>query len=203
MGLSIQAGTKTIPVDLNTAPLMRPVSGGTAAKSLVVLHETVSPDYAGLADILGVARYMPTQGYGIHGIIDADGNLGWALGMRDAILAHAASNGGGVNTRGIGIELISRVMLDKPDNLSRFQWWSNRDAQIDKLAKVLAFISRADGVPLRYSAGYDPGITTHWDVSHTFNVSGGHTDCFPRHKGGYFPVLRIIERARQFRAKGY
>lgn len=203
MALTIQAGSKKIPVDLNIAPQMWPVTHGTGDKRLVVLHETVSPDYPGFADILSVARYMPSQGYGIHGIIDGEGYLGWAMGLRDSVLYHTASNGGSVNTKSIGIELVSRVMLDKPDRQSRFQWWWNRDKQIEKLAQVLAFISRADGIPLVYSDGVADGITTHWQVTQTYKVPGGHTDCWPAHLGGYFPVNRIIWRARQLKAQGF
>lgn len=201
--MKIQAGTRAITVDLNIAPLMRPVAHGGHDKDMVVLHETVSRDYPGFADILSVATYMPTQGYGIHGVIDGEGYLAWAVDMRHAVLYHADSNDGGVNSRAVGIELVSRVMIDYPDNTRRFAWWWDRDRQIEKCAQLLAFISRADGVPLEYSDGTVPGVTTHWQVTKTFAVDGGHTDCWPRHAGGYFPVNRIIWRARQLKAKGY
>lgn len=207
--------TKQVRVDLNIAPLMVPVAHGTHQKKLVVLHETVSPDYAGLTDILGVARYMPSKGLGIHGIIDGEGNLGWDVFGDKHILYHTDSSGSGVpagavNTWSIGIELISKVMIDYPDNRRRYEWWWQRDRQIDKCAKVLAYLHRVHGIPLVYSDALrqsdgspEPGITTHWTVTKAYNVPGGHTDCWPKHMKGYFPVLRFIHRARYFAERGW
>lgn len=194
---------KKVKVDLNIAPLMLPVSHGRHDKDMVVLHETVSPDYERFADILGVARYMPRHGLGIHGIVDGEGYLGWAVAGDTWLLYHTASEGGGVNTRSIGIEQVSRVMVAFPDNKRRFEWWWEREKQIDKVAKVLAYCHRVHDIPLRYSDGAEPGITTHWQVTRTFDVDGGHTDCWPRHLGGYYPVLRVIRRAQWFAKRGW
>lgn len=197
------AGRTKIKVDLNIAPLMLPVAHGRNPKDMVVFHETVSPDYKGFQDILGVARYMPSRGLGIHGIIDAEGYLGWAVLMEPSVLYHTASNNGGVNTRSIGIEMISRVMLDYPDNQRRFQWWWQRKRQLEKAAQVLAYLHRTQGIPLDYTVGNLPGVTTHWQITQTYKVAGGHVDAWPRHAGGYFPVNRIIYRARQLAKRGY
>lgn len=194
---------KRVKVDLNIAPLMIPVAHGRHEKDLVVLHETVSRDAKGLADVLAVSRFMPTKGYGIHGIIDGEGNLAWDVFGDTHVLYHAASEGHMINSRAIGFELISRVMLDLPDNQRRFEWWWERNPLIDKLAKTLAYLHRVHRIPLQYSNAVQPGITTHWDVSKTFDVPGGHTDCWPRHKGGYFPVLRIVRRAQFFSKRGW
>lgn len=187
---------------------MLPVAHGRAdRKDMVVLHETVSPDYQGLRDILSVARYMPSKGLGIHGIIDGEGNLAWNVFGETMILWHASSrdpNGvsHGVNTRAIGIELVSNVMIKYPDRQRRFEWWWARNRQIEKLAKVLAYLHDVHHIPLRVSDGLLPGITTHYQVSKYWEVPGGHTDGWPRHLGGYFPLQRIVFRARQLAKKG-
>lgn len=186
-----------VPVDYDLSPIMRPVSAGvTEQKTLVVVHETVSGDSAGIGDILSPARYLAAQGYGVHGIIDEEAHIAWAYGMRKHILFHAASSGSNVNTRSIGIELVSRAPALKTRE-ERVAYWNLRTRQLDALAKLLAVISRIEGIPLRYSQADTPGITSHWDVSETYNVPGGHWDCKPRHKGGHFPLLYCIYRARQ------
>lgn len=192
-----------IAVDVNLAPINASVKHGIAKKDMVVLHETVSPDYKGLSDIVQTSRYLANEGLGIHGVVDAEGYLGWSVGDASAVLYHTASNGGNINTRSIGIEQVSRVMLDYPDNTSRWKKWWSRNAEIDKVAQVLAFLSHTHKIPLVYSDGRKPGITAHWQVSRTYNVPGGHTDCWPRHLGGYYPMLRVIKEAKAYYAKWY
>jgi len=192
-----------IKVDLNIAPVVRDDIHGHADKSLIVLHETVSPNYPGLADLIQTSNYLDSKGLGVHGVTDIDGNLAWAVGERRAILYHAASGEGRVNTRSIGIEQVSRVMLDLPDNYSRWRKWWGQGKQIDILAQLLAFLSHTEGIPLRYSNASVPGITSHWDVSRTYNVPGGHWDCWPKHRGGYYPILRVIDEAVKYHRKWY
>lgn len=203
MTLTIGAADERIEVDVNLAPINAGVKHGIARKDLVVLHETVSPDYVGFADIVSNAAYLAKGGLGIHGVVDAEGYLGWSVGDRKAVLYHTASNGGNINTRSIGIEQVSRVMIDKPDNVSRWKKWWSRDKQIDQVAQLLAFLSKTERIQLRYSNGIDSGITTHWQVTKTYNVSGGHTDCWPKHLGGYYPVLRVIREAQAYYDKWY
>lgn len=192
-----------IKVDVDVWPVNAGVSHGTAKKDMIVLHETVSPDYAGLSDLVQTSGYLARQGYGVHGVIDKEGHLAWSVGHPNVILYHAASGNGRVNTRSIGFELVSRVMLDKPDNTSRWKLWWSRDKQLDKLAQMCAFLSKHHGIPLRYSDATVPGITTHWQVTKTWRVAGGHVDCWPRHLGGYFPALRVISEARSYYKKWY
>lgn len=180
---------------------------GRYDKSLVVLHETVSPDYVGWQDVHSISSYLDNKGYGIHGVIDLEGHIAWAYGLGNAIFWHTSSSGskgsGMVNSRGIGIELISRVMLQARDNLARWTIWWARNKQIDATAKLLAWISHTHDIPLVVSDGSRPGITTHWQVTMRYGVSGGHVDCWPRHLGGYFPLLRTVARAQYFRKLGY
>jgi N-acetylmuramoyl-L-alanine amidase len=192
---------------LNIGPEQADNVHGRADKDMIVLHETVSPDYPGWKDVISISEYLDNKDYGIHSVIDLEGHIAWAWGQGNAIFYHTASSGrygnGRVNTRAIGIELISRVMLVDPDNTDRWRIWWERNKQIDATAKVLAWASRIHKIPLVYSNGKVPGVTAHWQVSKTFGVSGGHVDCWPRHMGGYFPILRIIERAKYLRARGY
>jgi len=190
-----------VVVDANLTPIIQgEIHGYATKKDMIVLHETVSPDYTGLSDILQTSEYLGRNGLGVHGVVDAEGYLGWAYGHRSAILYHTASNGGNINTRAIGIELVSRVMLDLPDNEGRFRRWWQRRAQLDQVAQLLAYLSHVDGIPLVYTIGNKKGVTTHWSITRTYGVSGGHVDAWPRHEGGYFPLLRVLGEARRYKA---
>jgi hypothetical protein len=190
-------------VQVNLAPYFKGEEQDARAKSLFVCHETVSYNVHGLTDIAGVAKYMDSVNYEIHGIIDMEGNSGWCydpLGVYD----HCASNGGMVNTRSIGFELVSEVPFMKTLALKREAWDPEgpRKKQLDKLARWVAWLHKKQGIPLTYSDGTRPGITTHWSVSQSYNVPGGHTDCWPLQKGGYFPVNYVIYKARQIVKEG-
>jgi hypothetical protein len=184
---------------LNTAKLMRPHAHGSSPKSLIVLHETVSPDAAGWSDINGVEAYLAGKDYGIHGMTDAEGHVAWALGLGRAVFWQA----GGVNSESIGFEQVSRVMLQSPSNKVRKAIWLARDKQLRATAKGVACAARAQGIPIRYSDSRTPGITSHWDVSQFHAESEGHTDCWPVHKGGYYPILYVIGLAKVYYAAGY
>lgn len=192
---------------LNIGPQQSKHAHGYNNKDMLVFHETVSPDYRGWADIKGVSEYLGKEDYGIHGIVDLEGNKAWASGQGKAIFYHTASAGrlgnGNVNTRAIGVELISRVMLDYPDNLHRWRAWWKRVDEIEEAAKLGAWITRTHNIPLVLSDGSKPGITTHWQVSKHYDVPGGHTDCWPKHLGGYFPEIRLLNRIIYYRGKGY
>lgn len=166
---------------------------GHHAKDLIVLHETVSGDSAGVGDITSPARFLAREGYGIHLLVDREGKSGW-LGDPTAIVWHAASGTGNVNTRGIGIEQVSPIPLH-PSPVRFREWWARR-RQLNKVAAWCAWLCQTQGIPIRYSDGREPGITTHWDVSHTYHVAGGHWDCWPKHKHGYYPVLYVVQKAR-------
>jgi hypothetical protein len=139
------------------------------------------------------------KGYGIHGITDAEGNIAWALGLGSAIFYQA----GGVNTRSSGIEQISNIMLRSPKNAVRRHIWVARHKQLRATAKILAawHNHRPKHRPLVYSNGLHPGVTSHWDVSRHFARSEGHTDCWPVHKGGYYPILEVIRLAKAVYAR--
>src|SRR5678815_1021524 len=166
---------------------------GRHQKDLIVLHETVSGDSVGTADITAPARFLNQEGYGIHLIVDGEGKSGW-LYDAEAIVWHAASGQGNVNTRGIGIEQVSRIPLD-PSPV-RFKHWNERRKQLNRVALWCAWLHATEGIPLRYSDSSAPGVTTHWDVSQRWLGGHGHWDCWPKHKGGYYPVLYVVQKAK-------
>lgn len=190
-----------LEIDVDLSPILRGETHGVADKDMIVLHETVSPDYVGLNDIVQTSEFLSRRGLGIHAVVDVEGHLGWAYGMRRAVVYHTtAADRAPINTRSIGIEQVSRVMLDYPDNPSRWSAWRQRRVtELEVTAKLCAYLSKAEGVPLRYSNGAGAGITTHWQVTRTFDVPGGHVDCWPKHLGGYYPVMWVIYRARHWR----
>jgi hypothetical protein len=198
-------------IDLDIWPQQRAAAHGSNTKDLFVFHETVSPDAPGLSDITGVSGYLSREGYGIHGILDAEGHLAWCVGHSSELFYHATSTGAKdqaharVNTRGIGLELISNIPLiagtpQEPRLLRQTRAWAKRQIQLHRAARVLEWQSRVHHFPLILSEGATPGVTTHYQITMHFGVPGGHTDCHPIHLGGYFPIKKIIRRARFLRA---
>lgn len=165
---------------------------GRGKKNLVVLHETISGDLPGLSDIRGVEQYLVSKEYGIHGMTDKEGNIAWAHGFGDAIFWQC----GGVNDRSIGIEQVSKPPYgDSPQSIP---YWKGRDKELRATAKLLAAISRTWNIPLNFSAGDSPGITSHWNISRIYPESEGHTDCHPVHLGGYYPIISVINTAKRY-----
>lgn len=191
------AGVPRPRVDVNLAPFFADESRGRATKELIVCHETISGDAPGVGDIVNPMRYMDGKGLEVHGSIDREGNCGWA-GDAKAIFDHAASRGskgdGRVNTRSVGFELVSRIPVEP--SVLRFRLWQARRKQLDTLAHWCAWLHQEEGIPLRYSDSSRPGITSHWDVSQTWGVTHGHWDCKPKHRGGHFPLLYVVQKAR-------
>lgn len=184
-------------VDVDLRPFFRGESNGSAVKSLIVCHETVSYNRVGLGDITGVAAFMDSRSLEIHGIIDVEGNSAWCYDQR-AIYDHAASGKGAVNTRSVGFELVSEIPFLRTGALRREAWKARqRRKQLDKLAHWCAWLHVTEGIPLRYSDASEPGITSHWDVSRTYLGGHGHWDCWPIAKGGHFPIMYVVRKARQ------
>jgi len=166
-----------------------------ASKSIIVIHETVSHDYAGLSDITSIASYLGSKGYGIHLIVDQEGKSGYSFD-ESAIYAHARGN----NTGTIGIELVSFIPALKITPWARFRIWLSRERQTHKAARWCAYYSDRHGFPLQYSDGIEPGITSHYDISTAHSVPGGHWDGKPKHKGGHFPMKRLVKLAKLYKA---
>lgn len=189
-------------VDVDLRPYFLTEAGGHVPKSLIVLHETVSHDRPGVSDITAPAAFLDSTGLEIHGIIDIEAHSGWCYDRR-AIYDHAASGSGRVNTRSIGFEQVSDIPL-LSSNAARIDAWRSaaRRKQLNKVAEWCAWLSTVEDIPLVYSDGREPGITSHWSVSETFLGGDGHWDCKPIHKGGHYPILYVIAKARRIREGG-
>jgi N-acetylmuramoyl-L-alanine amidase len=176
---------------------MHNVAHGFHAKRAIVLHETVSGDQRGLADIVAVEAYLRRIGYGIHGMTDREGHIAWASGLGRAVFWHA----GGANTETIGIEQVFRGASNKPGDRVL---WAVRQRELRATARLCACICRAHSIPLEYSDAATPhGITSHWDISQHHSASEGHWDCHPVHKGGYYPILQVVRLARIYHRAGW
>lgn len=188
---------------INIGPEQADNCHGRHSKSLIVLHETVSGQIPGSRDIRSISNYLDNKDYGIHGVVDNESNIAYAKGCGTCIFYHTSSGRGMVNTRGIGIEQISRVMLDFRSRAARIKAWLHMEKELNATAKLVAAISNTHGIPLHDSNGSRPGITTHWEVTHTYGIAGGHVDCWPTHLGGYYPKRLLIKLAKRYKRMGY
>ncbi len=190
-------------VDVDLRPFFFTEAGGHHSKSLIVLHETVSHDRPGISDITAPAAFLDSTGLEIHGIIDMEAHSGWCYDRR-AIYDHAASGSGMVNTRSIGFEQVSDIPM-LPTNKERIDAWrptGPRRQQLNKVAEWCAWLSFSEDIPLVFSDGSKPGITSHWNVSETFLGGDGPWDCKPKHLGGHYPILYVINKAKQIAGGG-
>jgi len=185
-------------VNVDLRPFFLNEARGHQRKSIIVLHETVSHDRPGTGDITSVASFMDSTGLEIHGIIDQEANSGWCFDRR-AIYDHTASGSCGVNSKSVGFEQVSDIPL-LSGNTARKKAWDPRGPrrkQLLKVAEWCAWLSASEGIPLVYSDGTKPGITSHWSVSEACLGGDGHWDCKPVHKGGHYPILYVIRKAQQ------
>lgn len=166
---------------------------GVNKKTKIVMHETVSHDEAGITDIVKVAKYLGQKGYGIHLIVDQEGKSGYSRNEK-ALYYHAK----GSNESSIGIELVSYIPGLKISPWKRLVIWLSRERQLHKAARWIAYYCDKHNIPLRFSDGKAPGVTSHWNISRAYNVTGGHWDCWPKHQGGHFPIKRLIKLAKGY-----
>ena len=152
----------------------------------VVLHDTESYDRVGVSDIRGIAEFFQRQGlgYGSHLVIDLEGKTG-RLVDDDRIGWHV----GGANTGSLGIEQIGFGRFRRAD-------WAKRPAQLEKVARWLAWWSKRWGIPLTLATGR--GVCTHAMMSALHPESGGHTD-----PGFGYPLADVIARARVLKKTGW
>ncbi len=149
-----------------------------------VWHSTECGDVPGVRELEGVVSYWEKQGrgYGAQVIIDKDGNS--ALCANPHEICWAVENH---NTGTFSIELVG---------FARFtpRIWFARHAQLDKLARWMAWLNLEYGVPLRESPSY--GWSTHALQSATYG--GTHTD-----PGRGFPKRYVLRLARKYRKEGW
>ena len=145
-----------------------------------ILHCTVSKDARGTDDIANVLAYLERtpERLGVHRCIDADGNVG-----AGAEYHQVAYHCGGANTGYVGFELVGMTWYN----------WPARSAQLEKLARHLAWLHVHFGMPLQYGPN---GVRQHRDVHSPLSM--GHTDI-----SGTFPINRVLRRARQCAEQGW
>jgi hypothetical protein len=163
---------------------------GTMTPVRVVLHDTECHDAAGITEIEGVVNFwmqtsQPNR-LGSHYIVDADGNIG-KLGDPTQLLYHV----GGLNTGSVGIEQIGFASFTEKD-------WLSRSAQLDKVARLLAYLHHACGIPLEVpqpqgARAANHGVMTHAMVSRFEPASEGHTD-----PGSGYPLAHVLAMARGY-----
>lgn len=149
-------------------------------------HTTECGDAAGIRELEGVVAFWERQalGYGAHVIIDADGNSALCADPGE-VTWHTESR----NTGMVGIELIG---------FARFSpkvWWLRR-AQLDKLAKWIAWLNLEYGIPIRFSTA--SGWSGHIDQTYAYDLPSGHTD-----PGRFFPKGYVLAKAAKYRAGGW
>lgn len=192
-------------VDINSAEQMKSAVHGRHKKEGMCLHETVSQDIVGLADIKGVDDYLDRIDYGLYSCLDKEGHAAVALGLGEAVFYTQ----GGENERLIGCELVSPIpsLLEQRiiDLAEATVMWKARTKQLKKVAQLAAVLSRAHDFPLTYLEPCHPGkgVTSHWNVSQQHTASEGHSDCHPIQEGGYFPINYVIYWARVYKAAAY
>lgn len=192
---------------LHIEKTQKPHAHGYNDKHMLVLHETVTPNMPGLADIIAVETELANRDYGIHGMTDLEGNMAWAYGCGLAVFWHA----GGVNLVSNGIEQVSLIpSLIVKGVLTRDQAYKQWLSQTKQLAATAMMISAWSNTvpserPIRYcdGSGNYPGVTSHYNVSQHHPESQGHWDCQPHDQGGHYPLGHVIEMARAFVEFGY
>lgn len=163
---------------------------GSMTPVRVVLHDTECHDAAGITEIEGVVNFwmqtsQPNR-LGAHYIVDADGNIG-KLADGTNLLYHV----GGLNTGSIGIEQIGFASFTEKD-------WLARPKQLDKVARLLAWLHVDYQIPLEVPARQgatqaNRGVMTHAMVSRFEPDSMGHTD-----PGSGYPLASVLTAARGY-----
>jgi hypothetical protein len=170
-------------------PLSSVNAHGHAMKTLIVLHQTISPDVKGIGDVKGVGHYLDTKGYDIHVITDVEG-LSGAVKPEDetAIFWHCQ----GANTESIGIEQVSYKTGDP-------KYWWRRAKQLHKTARWCAYLCKKHGIPPVYDPYAKRGICGHYDVTQARGIPGGHTDCqYPN-----YPTKWVANAAKTYMKLGW
>lgn len=180
--------TKTVRtprIQLDARPMVS--SHGYHTPLRIVLHSTESGDAAGsVSDMYNIADYWRRAGLGIGAHLTIDGEGFTSLNINpNEIGWHVASR----NTGSIGIEQVGYARF------TRAQWMA-RPAQLEKVAKWLAFYSVRFDIPLRFHP--ERGVTTHAQQSNVAGIPGGHWDPGP----GY-PLDYVLKLAKKLKKTGW
>lgn len=149
---------------------------GTNARRGIVLHSTESHDRPGTSDIRGINEYLRSKDYGVHYVVDGDGNVLRGAYHRDLVY-HAV----GANDSHIGIEQVGFARWSLKDWL----WVGKKKReQLQKVAELIAYICDKEGIPIK--RGVEHGISMHSE-----HPAGGHTD-----PGKGYPIAYVIKQAK-------
>lgn len=196
-----------LKINLNIANVQLDNIHGRHVKIGVVAHETVSPQIMNsLADVISVSEFLDNRDFGIHSITDNDGNIAHAEGLGNAVFYHTYSGPEGhANENFIGIEQISDVMVKYASRAQRIRAWFHMSKELNATAKLIACLARAHDFSIVDNPGdtTKPGITTHWEVTMFNRVAGGHVDCWPSHRGGYYPKRLLITLSKRYYRLGW
>lgn len=137
--------------------------------------------------------YLGHVGYGIHMIVDKDGNSGAvAPEFETAVYYHAASGALNANSRGIGIEQVSY-------KTGKAGYWWSRARQLNKTARWCAYLCKRHGIRPVYDPTCTNGIVGHHDLTVCGHVAGGHTDCqYPD-----YPTKWVANAAKVYMRMGW
>jgi hypothetical protein len=149
-----------------------------------VWHDTEGHDAAGIRDLQGIVNYWIEQdlGYGAAVIIDKSGNS--ALCADPDRITWAVENH---NTGTVSIELVGFAKFTP-------SIWRARGAQLDKLARWMAWLRLEYGIPLDLNV--NKGWSGHADQTRAFG--GSHTD-----PGIGFPKRYVLRKARSYYKTGW
>lgn len=151
-----------------------------------VLHCTVSPQRAGIADILAVTNGWELQGkgYNAHCVIDGSGHTAKCALDNQICWAVAGSNTGRLHVELIGF-----------DTYTEHQWMTIARAGMKEAAKWFAYWAHEHDIPVRTSVNH--GFATHAMYSEAFHKSD-HTDPGPN-----FPWHRFMDDIRYYYKNGW
>lgn len=153
---------------------------GLNARRVIVLHSTESHDRPGTDDVKGILTYLEDKDYGVHYVVDGDGNIGRGA-YHDDLVYHCK----GANSYAIGIEMIGQAKWSTKNWL----WFADgkQRKQLRAVAHLVAHIADRESIPLMLS-------TTHGVARHADFPEGGHWD-----PGKGFPMGYVLKRARMLK----
>lgn len=149
---------------------------GTNSRVGIILHSTESHDRPGTTDVRGVNAYLRSKDYGVHYIVDGEGNVLRGAYHKDLVY-HAA----GANATHIGIEQVGFARWTVKDWL-----WDDgvKRKQLQEVAELIAYICDQEGIAIRLSKTNGISLHSQWP-------EGGHTD-----PGKGYPWRYVLKQAK-------